>query len=87
MTELHRTARSTVRLLSALGLLGLSVQALAAPVTFLYAGTVTSATGIFAGQGSTVTGTFSFDSTLVDAAATDADRPPPCRGRVRYLPG
>jgi len=36
-------------------------------VTYTYQGTVTSATGIFAGQGTSVTGTFSFDTGLTDS--------------------
>ena len=36
------------------------------PITFNFTGTVTGATGIFAGQGSDVTGSYTFDTGLVD---------------------
>jgi hypothetical protein len=49
---------------------GLCAHAASATVvTYAYQGTVTSATGIFAGQGTNVTGTFSFDTGLVDSDA------------------
>ncbi len=50
-----------------LWLLGWAESSHAIPVTYSYTGTVGStATGIFAGQGSQLTGTFTFDSALVD---------------------
>lgn len=70
------TCSLAATVLTAFALLGPGTGALAATVTFSYAGTITTATGIFAGQGSTVTGTFSFDSTLMDAAASDATAAP-----------
>lgn len=50
-------------------LLSLSSHALAAAVTYNYMGNVTNATGIFAGQGSVVTGTFTFDDRMLDWSA------------------
>jgi hypothetical protein len=43
-------------------------RAKADPITFNFTGTVTSATGIWVGQGSAVTGFYTFDTTLVDNA-------------------
>ena len=36
------------------------------PITFNFTGTVTGATGIFAGQGSDLTGSYTFDTGLMD---------------------
>jgi hypothetical protein len=47
-------------------LFGFTTLASATPITYNYTGTVTAATGIFAGQGTNVTGTFTFDDGLVD---------------------
>jgi len=40
----------------------------AIPITYSYTGVVTDASGIFVGQGTTVTGTFSFDDSLTDTS-------------------
>ena len=53
--------------ITAICLLSWVESAQAVPITYSYTGTVGSAaTGIFSGQGSQVTGTFTFDSALID---------------------
>ena len=48
-------------------LIGLCTNVSAVPITYEFTGTVNSAGGIFAGQGSDVIGRFSFDDGLVDS--------------------
>jgi len=57
----------------------LSPTVLALPLIFNFTGTVTSATGVWAGQGSVVTGSYSYDSTLLDSD--------PSTGRDIYYAG
>lgn len=49
-----------------IGLLSLSSNVWAAPLTYQYTGVATLTSGIFSGQGTAVTGRFTFDSGLLD---------------------
>jgi hypothetical protein len=49
-----------------------SQSANATPITFNFTGTATNTTGIFAGQGTAVTGFYTFDTALVDTFPGDA---------------
>jgi len=51
-----------------------SIWTNADPITYYFAGTVTSQAGIFVGQGASVTGSFTFDTSLLDNTPGDGER-------------
>ncbi|MCP5065636.1 MAG: PEP-CTERM sorting domain-containing protein [bacterium] len=59
--------RGLAAILTLLGWLFGSQTANAAPITFNFTGTVTSTTGIWVGQGTAVTGFYTYDTALIDA--------------------
>lgn len=62
-----RLGRDAMRVAVFILLIGLCTNVSAVPITYEFTGTVNSAGGIFAGQGSDVIGRFSFDDGLVDS--------------------
>ncbi|MCP5068887.1 MAG: PEP-CTERM sorting domain-containing protein [bacterium] len=63
--------RGLLAILTLLGWVFSSQTANAAPITFNFTGTVTSTSGIWVGQGTAVTGFYTYDTALMDSGSTN----------------
>jgi hypothetical protein len=65
-----RKIKNKIKLSSALVLCSAAPAAIALPISYNFTGIATSADGIFADQGTLVSGSFSFDDGLVDSVGS-----------------